>query len=223
VGASGSIVNNGSIDVKGTYTLTAGATGTNNGKVNIGNGAELHAGLGVRFDGTGTNEVTSGGAAFFDDDTVPFIGGASAKFNLTVGTFTFNNDQYILNGEAELNDLDSTATWPVDTYINAVTSAQLIINSGAELTVPAGGVLGLAGSTSAATAPVVGDLTGGGAAPKIIFTSTGCGWFSSSSTYKNFYDSSYSGSEGGGEDPVAGATYEWKANAGNTGSAGWER
>jgi hypothetical protein len=209
VDVSGSIVNNGNIDVNGTYTLTAGATGTNNGKVNIGATAELHAGQDVRFGGNGTNEVQAGGKVYFDDETYPFIGTGSdtdAVFQLTgVGsTFTYNNDQYILNGTATLNDASGNSD--ADVRLNPQT--KLTIKENGVLTIASGAVLALSSCVSEATRPLVGEVPqGGGAAPQVVFSGGGS-YFASSSTYRYFYDINDTVISSAG---IPAGTYNWDA------------
>jgi hypothetical protein len=203
VPAGGNINNTGTITVEGTgiYTLGDNVRGTNSGTVKIGATAKVYNGTNVNISG-GTNVVQAGGEVYFSGETVnPFVGsGSNATFQLASGEFSYNNGGYILAGVATLN---------VTTEIAA--PQKLIIKRAAELTVGSGVTLQMTGTGT--TAPVVGDLSGSGTAPQIVFTGTG----SFSTSYSNFY---YSNSS---EAPVTGNTYTWTANADGLNTPGWSR
>jgi hypothetical protein len=204
---TGTINNTGTIEVNGTYTLGAGVTGTNDGTVVIESGAVVRNGAGVNIGGTGTNIVKAGGTVYFNGDTVAYIGNNNAaKFNLTSGTFTYNNAGDVLEGTATHNDLDSTATWPPDVSISA--TDKFTIKRDSVLTIPVNGVGILYGGTSAASAPLVGDLTGSGNLPQIVIS--GVLWYGTSNTYRYFFDN-ISGPIPNNpvNDPIPAGTYNW--------------
>jgi hypothetical protein len=190
VNASGTLNIAGTIAVTGGYTLIEGAKGKLDGKVTIADNAVLTAGKDVRFPGTGTNVVSAGGTVYFDDDSVAFIGDdASATFNLTSGTFTFNGANYILAGAATLNNI--SADWSADIWLSG-DEIKLTINKGAVLTVGTDAAIVMSSCTGLATRPLVGGSAGSGNAPKIVFGTNASyfSYFSKTGTYYYFYNNS---------------------------------
>jgi hypothetical protein len=215
---AGDIINNGNIVVNGTYNIADGVGGgsTNTGTVTIGPGAVVINGFGVNISGAGINVVQAGGTVRFDGDTIPFIGGADAIFNLTSGTFTYDNNGYVLAGAATLTNAKGS-----EVYLDF--SKPLTINNDGALTIAADAILRMSNCVSDTTLPIVGDLGSTGTnAPKIVWSATGSSRFSGSSTYYYFYDNGYSSGAGGGDQTPAAATYEWTDDVIGGGSfAGW--
>jgi hypothetical protein len=216
--SSGVVNNAGTIEVEGVYTLD-NVTGTNTGNVTVKDGGIIYSVASIS--GTGINTVEQGGKVYFNDGTGdPFVGSmsdATALFQLdTGGKLSYNNASYIVEGPVTLNDLDGGTSTP-EIWLN-VDAQTLTIKKDGTLTLVANAVLGLGGSVSPDTAPVVGDLTGAGDhPPMIIFSSGSSGEFSYSSTHKYFYPNS----SNTGNAPIAGKTYEWKDDVNGAGP-GWE-
>jgi hypothetical protein len=199
--------------VDGTYELGDKVSGTNNGVVTIGPNGVVRNGAGVSIDGNGTNIVKAGGIVYFNRDTVPFIGREDAIFNLTDGTFEYNNDGYVLDG---------TATLTVE-EIHLTPDVPLTINMDSVLTIPEEAKLVLEHCANAGSLPLVGNLTTEGTdAPKIIWSSTEYHRsYSGIGNYYYFYENGFTGSAGEGSSPVvAPGTYVWNDPA-VSGDPGW--
>jgi hypothetical protein len=213
------------IDVTGTYTLGNGVTGTNNGTVTVKTGGTITNGTGVNIGGSGTNVVEVNGVVYFNGESTPTIGGSSTSdvlFALIGGTFTYNNNGYILNGTATLKDKTSGAG-AADVFFNKG-GTSLTIKKDAVLTLEPYAVFVLGGGFETyADIPLKGDLSGSGTnAPKIIMQSGSNAWYSTSSIYHYFYANNYSGVAGSGLGVIPQATYEWEANVNSLGFAGWK-
>jgi hypothetical protein len=104
---AGEVNNEGTIEVPtgGVYNITnAGTSGTNNGTITIKAGGAIKAGGSNLVNGTGLHVVEVGGEAYYNDVVlVGYSGSTSPIITLANGSFSWNNEQYNLNGDATLN------------------------------------------------------------------------------------------------------------------------
>jgi hypothetical protein len=212
----------GGIEVTGTYNLAANAGGNNLGTVTIGPGGVVRNGANVNIGGGGTNVVQAGGTVYFNGDSVPFIGtDATAKFQVTQGTFTYTNGGYTLEGKATvaLGNDDSG-----DAIARISEDKRLTLAAGAELTIAAAGSLRISNNSGAGGSAIKGT----DATSKVIIeaSSTGRGLYynyaSYSGGYTYFFENDGTTTTVSAADySVAPGTYTWDATL-VTNAGGWK-
>jgi hypothetical protein len=224
----------GTIDVSGEYIAHGGEggigrdAGTNNGIITIKTGGITH-GKGGAIGGTGTNVVEKGGKALYtnvSDSTVAMINGTSTDtnadsttgpvyaatvFKLTDGTLSFNNWDYVLNGNGTLcvpfqlytsrKQKLTVRTGKVLTIADTATAAALIEDS----TQKFGGI-----GTVEPPVPteIVVEAEGG-----IVFATAG---------NSNFYNSSNAKIEANASTKLPAGTYKWVQTLGTSNAGGWQ-
>jgi hypothetical protein len=103
---AGTLNNSGEIEIPsgGVYELTnTGVSGTNTGTVTVKAGGAIKAGGSHTVDGSGLNIVEVGGEAYYNNNLL--IGHSTSTspiVELADGSFSWNNEQYNLNGNAAL-------------------------------------------------------------------------------------------------------------------------
>ncbi|MFP3090208.1 hypothetical protein LQZ21_07755 [Treponema sp. TIM-1] len=230
-----SFTNGGTINVSGTdskYTLEDGVTGINEGTVTVGPGATVAAGVGVNFTGNGKNIVSAGGTAIVNGVSAPFVGpsggGTTPHFELTSGTFSYNNNEYILAGVATVKNHDSSLyavlylQKDIDTTDSTYTQT-LTIARGGKLTIQAGQYISLRGSRDFDSTPLKGDLLSGtGDAPQIVIGDNQAYYrdYSTTPFYPNFYMKSDYSSAVASDGEIEPKTYIWVADNNGPGDNG---
>jgi hypothetical protein len=217
----------------GSLKLDATASGVNNGTISIASGAEIRTGKDHIITGSGFTVVKAGGKVYFSGKNTPFLGTSTdsdVEIVLESGEFSYKNGEYILAGEATLKNFkDSTDS--ADLYLSKALTT-LTIKRGGVFTVETGVWLSLTGGDDFTidkfeNAPLTGDLTGSGDAPKIVIEGNGEITMASKHTYCYFYANGYSGTAGGGArtngKTISAGTYVWTDPVVTSGTfAGWK-
>jgi hypothetical protein len=103
----GTLNNDGVIDIAegGVYEVTnTGLSGTNAGTITVKAGGAIKAGGSNLVNGSGLHVVIVGGEAYYDNVVlVGYSGSTSPIITLADESFSWNNEQYNLNGNATLN------------------------------------------------------------------------------------------------------------------------
>jgi adhesin HecA-like repeat protein len=209
LGDAGTLTNAGTIEVSGEFTIPSSNTGTdggtNNGTILVKAGGEIHGNNVTKIGGTGFTVVEAGAKAYFGDES-PFIGldtDTTAIFQLSRGTFSYNNTSYILDGIAKL---------PASAGFNV---------GDAHLTLKPGAVLTVANELRIADTSVVDSEPSGTNPAKIVFNSGGKLTFKTDSTSNFYTNAGQLITASGSQTFSSGAQFIWTAISGST--YGWKQ